>query len=115
MAWRCSASTTPGASSKCPRWKWRPASAPYRNLRHQGGLRDSASWQRASGKQKHSTDRDIQSRDADWRTHELPAATLQIADLRQFAAVVQHRAKPDFSMEHDLAVQDALLKASGMA
>jgi hypothetical protein len=39
---------------------------------------------------------------------------LQIADLRQFAAVVLKGATPDFSMEHDLAVQAALLKASGM-
>jgi hypothetical protein len=50
----------------------------------------------------------------DWVTRELPAATLQIADLRQFAAVVTRHEKPHFSMEHDLAVQDALLRASGM-
>jgi predicted dehydrogenase len=49
----------------------------------------------------------------DWQTKRLPAATLQIADLRQFAAVVTRRAKPDFSIEHDLAVQETLLRASG--
>jgi predicted dehydrogenase len=53
--------------------------------------------------------------DKDWQTHELPAATLQIADLREFAAVVANRKQPDFSLEHDLAVQEALLRASGMA
>ncbi len=52
---------------------------------------------------------------ADWQTVELPAATLQIADLREFAAVVVGRKLPDFSMEHDLTVQEALLKSSGMA
>jgi predicted dehydrogenase len=53
--------------------------------------------------------------DKDWQTHDLPAATLQIADLRQFAAVAGGRKAPDFSMEHDLTVQQALLQASGMA
>jgi predicted dehydrogenase len=52
--------------------------------------------------------------DADWVTHKPAAATLQIADLRQFAAVVARRAAPDFTPEHDLAVQEALLQASGM-
>lgn len=52
--------------------------------------------------------------DKDWQTHELPAATLQIADLRQFAAVVKQGKQPDFSLQHDLAVQEALLRASGM-
>jgi predicted dehydrogenase len=52
--------------------------------------------------------------DKDWQMHELPAATLQIADLRQFAAIVRDRKAPDFSMEHDLAVHEALLNASGM-
>jgi predicted dehydrogenase len=52
---------------------------------------------------------------ADWQTVELPAATLQIADLREFAAVVAGKKVPDFSMEHDLIVQEALLKSSGMA
>ena len=53
--------------------------------------------------------------DKQWQTHELPAATLQIADLRQFADVVLKNKAPDFSMEHDLVVQEALLRASGMA
>jgi predicted dehydrogenase len=52
--------------------------------------------------------------DRSWETHELPAATLQINDLRRFAAVVLKQARPDFSMEHDLLVQEALLKSSGM-
>jgi predicted dehydrogenase len=51
----------------------------------------------------------------DWRRIELPAATLQIADLREFAAVSAGKKAPDYSMEHDLNVQEALLKASGMA
>ena len=42
------------------------------------------------------------------------AATLQIADLREFAAVVAGKKRPDFSAEHDLAVQETLLRASGM-
>jgi hypothetical protein len=52
--------------------------------------------------------------DKDWQTHELTAATLQIADLREFAAVVSHSKAPDFSLEHDLIVQEALLRASGV-
>lgn len=52
--------------------------------------------------------------DKDWQVHELPAATLQIADLREFAAVVARKKKPDFSLEHDLIVQEALLRASNM-
>jgi predicted dehydrogenase len=52
--------------------------------------------------------------EAEWKTHDLDAATLQIADLREFAAVVAQRKQPDFSLEHDLIVQDALLRASGM-
>jgi predicted dehydrogenase len=51
---------------------------------------------------------------ADWQTVELPAAILQIADLREFAAVVAGKKAPDFSMEHDLVVQEALLRSSGM-
>lgn len=50
----------------------------------------------------------------DWQTLELPAATLQIADLREFAAIVTGRKEPEFSMDHDLIVQEALLTASGM-
>lgn len=52
--------------------------------------------------------------DKDWQRHEIPAATLQIADLREFAAVIQGKKAPDFSMEHDLTVQATLLEASGM-
>jgi len=50
-----------------------------------------------------------------WERIELPAQTLQILDLREFAAVVAGRKQPDFSMDHDLAVHEALLKSSGMA
>lgn len=50
----------------------------------------------------------------DWQTIELPAATLQISDLREFAAVVAGRKLPDFSMDHDLAVQQSLLRACDM-
>jgi predicted dehydrogenase len=52
---------------------------------------------------------------ADWQVKELPAATLQIADLRQFAAVVKERATPDFATAHDLIVQETLLASCGMA
>ena len=52
--------------------------------------------------------------DLDWQRIELPAATLQIRDLREFAAVITGRKPPDFSPEHDLIVQEALLRASGM-
>jgi len=49
-----------------------------------------------------------------WQTLEPTAATLQIADLREFALVVAGKKRPDFSTEHDLAVQETLLRASGM-
>jgi predicted dehydrogenase len=52
--------------------------------------------------------------DRDWQTIQLPARTLQVSDLREFAAVVAGRKAPDFSMDHDLAVQETLLRASGM-
>ena len=45
----------------------------------------------------------------------MDAATLQIADLREFAAVIAGKKEPDFSHEHDLIVQRALLQACGMA
>jgi predicted dehydrogenase len=51
---------------------------------------------------------------ADWETIEPPAATLQIGDLREFAAIIAQKKVPDFSMDHDLIVQEMLLKASGM-
>lgn len=50
-----------------------------------------------------------------WERLDLPAATLQIRDLREFAAVLAGQKTPDFSLEHDLNVQEALLIASGMA
>ncbi|MBY0522200.1 MAG: Gfo/Idh/MocA family oxidoreductase [Gemmataceae bacterium] len=50
----------------------------------------------------------------DWERIELPAATLQIGDLREFAACIAGKKRPDFSMEHDLTVQETLLRASGM-
>ncbi len=49
-----------------------------------------------------------------WQTLELPAQTLQIRDLREFAAVIAGKKAPDFSMDHDLTVQESLLRASGM-
>ena len=51
---------------------------------------------------------------AAWQTLNLTARTLQIYDLREFAQVVAGKKRPDFSMEHDLAVQETLLRASGM-
>ncbi len=51
---------------------------------------------------------------SDWEHIELPAATLQISDLREFAAVITGQKTPDFSPEHDLIVHEALLRASGM-
>jgi predicted dehydrogenase len=67
----------------------------------------------------HLANKDIQpveifrAGNADWQLIELPAATLQIADLREFAAVVANKKLPDFSMEHDLIVQETLLRSSG--
>ncbi len=52
--------------------------------------------------------------DSDWKSIELEAATLQISDLREFAAVVAGKKSPEFSLEHDLTVQSALLQACGM-
>ncbi|MCS6849981.1 MAG: Gfo/Idh/MocA family oxidoreductase [Gemmataceae bacterium] len=49
-----------------------------------------------------------------WERLELPAQTLQITDLREFAAVVWGTKKPDYSLEHDQIVQESLLRASGM-
>jgi predicted dehydrogenase len=50
----------------------------------------------------------------DWQTIRLRAQTLQISDLREFVAVVTGKKRPDFSIEHDVAVQETLLRASGM-
>jgi predicted dehydrogenase len=49
-----------------------------------------------------------------WDHLELPAQTLQIRDLREFAACVAGKKDPDFNLAHDLAVQETLLRASGM-
>jgi predicted dehydrogenase len=49
-----------------------------------------------------------------WERTDLPAQQLQIMDLREFAAVVAGKKAPDFSMDHDLAVHEALLRSSGM-
>lgn len=49
-----------------------------------------------------------------WERIEIPAATLQIADLREFCAVIAGKKAPDYSREHDLAVHAALIEASGM-
>ena len=49
----------------------------------------------------------------EWKRLDLPAATLQISDLRELAACIDGRKKPDYSMEHDLIVQESLLKAVG--
>jgi predicted dehydrogenase len=50
----------------------------------------------------------------EWERIDLPATPLQIADLREFAACIAGKKQPDFSTEHDLTVQETLLKASGM-
>jgi len=52
--------------------------------------------------------------DAGWQTLALPAATLQIGDLREFASVVSGKKQADFSLNHDQIVHEALLRASGM-
>ncbi len=49
----------------------------------------------------------------EWKRIELPAATLQISDLREFAACIAGRKDPDYEMEHDLIVQESLLEAVG--
>ena len=54
------------------------------------------------------------SGDKQWQHLEPPAAVLQIADLREFAATVAGKKDPDYSFEHDLIVHRALLEASGM-
>jgi len=50
-----------------------------------------------------------------WQRLDLPAATLQIADLREFAACAARKKEPDYSLDHDLAVEEILLKASRMS
>ena len=49
-----------------------------------------------------------------WQRIEPRAAVLQISDLREFAAVLRGK-QPNFSLEHDLIVQRALIEASGMS
>lgn len=51
--------------------------------------------------------------DDNWRRIELPAATLQLPDLREFAACVFAKKQPDYAGDHDLIVQEALLRSSG--
>jgi predicted dehydrogenase len=53
--------------------------------------------------------------ETDWKRIDLPARTLQISDLREFAACIRGRKQPDYAMEHDLDVQEVLLRACGMA
>jgi hypothetical protein len=51
---------------------------------------------------------------AEWQRMLLDGKPLQLADLREFVACVTGKKRPDFSIEHDVAVQEALLRASGM-
>ncbi len=51
----------------------------------------------------------------EWRRIDLPASTLQISDLREFVGCIAGEKAPDYSMEHDLHVQEALLRSCGMA
>ena len=50
----------------------------------------------------------------DWERIELPNQPLQLSDLREFAAVIAGKKAPDYSLEHDGIVQEALLQSSGM-
>lgn len=56
----------------------------------------------------------FESGSKDWQRRELPAQTLQLRDLREFAACISGKKDPDFNFEHDLIVQECLLRASGM-
>jgi predicted dehydrogenase len=49
-----------------------------------------------------------------WERLNLPAATLQIRDLREFAAVLQGKKQPTYTLDHDLIVQETLMTASSM-
>ncbi len=53
--------------------------------------------------------------DTAWTRLNPPAAGLQLADLREFAAVLAGKKAPDFPLEHDLLVQETLLAASRAA
>jgi predicted dehydrogenase len=50
-----------------------------------------------------------------WETEEFSLTPLQISDLREFAAVITGAKQPEFSLDHDLHVQETLLTASGMS
>ncbi|MCI0458461.1 MAG: hypothetical protein L0Z62_15965, partial [Gemmataceae bacterium] len=52
--------------------------------------------------------------DAAWQRLDLPAQTLQIRDLREFAVCIAGKKEPNYSLEHDLIVQEALLRACDM-
>ena len=49
--------------------------------------------------------------EASWVEIPLPAASLQISDLREFFSVLHSEKEPDYSCEHDLIVQETLLRA----
>jgi hypothetical protein len=69
----------------------------------------------------HLANRDVQpievyrAGEPDWRCIDLPARTLQISELREFAACVAGKKAPDYSMEHDLHVQEVLLRSCGVS
>jgi hypothetical protein len=46
-----------------------------------------------------------------WERHEPAAATLQISDLREFAAVASGAKPPEYSAAHDLTVQEWLFRS----
>lgn len=50
-----------------------------------------------------------------WETLHVDETQLHLADLREFAGIVLKDKPPQFSIEHDLIVQKALLDAAGMA
>jgi predicted dehydrogenase len=52
--------------------------------------------------------------DTDWKRIDLPARTLQISDLREFAACIRGEKQPEYTLEHDVAVQEVLLRVCGM-
>ena len=51
--------------------------------------------------------------ESEWKRLPLPAATLQVADLREFVACVRGERDPEFTKDHDLCVQETLLRACG--
>jgi predicted dehydrogenase len=69
----------------------------------------------------HLANRDIQPIEVyregapDWQRIDLPAQTLQISDLREFAACIAGKKAPDYSIEHDLDVQEALLRSCAVS